>query len=214
MDPTDDQWRDIMAVCRNKQLLPWFDNAYQGFVSGDPEVDAFAVRLFVASGFEAIVCCSFAKNFGLYGERCGCLHFVAQSPALLPPIASQLRAISRTIYSTCPAHGARIVATILGDPARKAQWERDCRAMAERLNGVRRKLFDELTARNVKGDWKHVIEQRGMFSYTGIDAGTVSRLKNEFHIYMLGNGRISLAGLTSDNVGRFVDALADILGRN
>lgn len=214
VDPTTDQWREILTVFQEKGLLPWFDNAYQGFVSGDPTEDAFAVRLFVESGLETIVACSFAKNFGLYGERCGSLHFVARSASALPPIASQLRVISRVLYSTCPAQGARIVALILGDPTRRAQWLTDCRAMAERLNGVRKLLFDTLVRLNVKGEWRHVIEQRGMFSYTGISAPTVARLKQDYHIYMLGNGRISLAGLNAGNCDQFVSALADILGHN
>lgn len=118
------------------------------------------------------------------------------------------------IYSTCPAYGARIVATILGDPVRKAAWEAQCRSMAERLNGVRRALYDELISMRVKGTWEHIISQKGMFSYTGIAASVVARLKDEYHIYMLANGRISLAGLNSNNVKRFATALADIIGTN
>jgi len=139
---------------------------------------------------------------------------VASRADILPNIASQLHVISRTLYSTCPAHGARIVAAVLGDPTRKAQWERDCRGMAERLNTVRRLLFDALVKHNVKGEWNHVIEQRGMFSYTGLTAPTVARLKQDYHIYLLSNGRISLAGLNTGNVERFVAALVEILGTN
>ena len=101
-----------------------------GFVSGCPHKDAFAARLFADAGLEMIVACSFAKNFGLYGERTGALHFVASSPDYLPNIASQLRVISRSLYSTCPAYGARIVSIILGDPVRRTAWESQCREMA------------------------------------------------------------------------------------
>jgi aspartate/tyrosine/aromatic aminotransferase len=103
---------------------------------------------------------------------------------------------------------------VLGDPTRKAMWEKDCRGMAERLNTVRKLLFDALVKHNVKGEWNHVIEQRGMFSYTGLTAATVSRLKQDYHIYLLSNGRISLAGLNTGNVERFVAALIEILGTN
>ena len=148
------------------------------------------------------------------GERVGSLHMVLASAEEIPAVASQLRVISRTLYSTCPAYGARLVALVLGDPARKNAWLHDCKSMADRLNGVRQSLFDALVSRNVKGTWTHVTEQRGMFSYTGIPPNAVKRLKEEYHIYMLSNGRISLAGLNSSNIDRFASALETILGTN
>jgi len=214
VDPTEDQWREILRVMQERKLFPYFDNAYQGFVSGCPATDAFSVRMFADAGVEMLVACSFAKNFGLYGERVGVLHVVTAHIDALPLVSSQLRALSRALYSTCPTYGARIVATILSDPARRAAWEAQCKGMADRLNAVRRRLFDELVAQNVKGTWQHVITQRGMFSYTGISAAAVDRLQKEYHIYMLGNGRISLAGLNDSNISRFVSALAVILGTN
>lgn len=213
VDPTNDQWNVILEVVKARNFLPFFDNAYQGFVSGCPETDAYAVRLFAAAGLEMIVACSFAKNFGLYGERAGCLHFVVADKSTIPAVASQLRVISRSLYSTCPAFGARIVASILNDPQLKEEWKDQCRGMAQRLNGVRNSLFDALVARRVKGTWDHINKQRGMFSYTGIPAWAVQRLRDEYHIYMLSNGRISLAGLNSSNIDRFAEALAVILGQ-
>lgn len=161
-----------------------------------------------------ICACSFAKNFGLYGERAGCLHYVLSSPSLVPIMASQLRAISRILYSTCPSYGARIVATILSDAALNDQWKRECKMMADRLSGVRQQIYDALVAENVKGTWDHIIAQRGMFSYTGIPADAVARLKAEHHIYMLSDGRISLAGLNSSNIHVFASALKLVLGEN
>lgn len=161
-----------------------------------------------------ICACSFAKNFGLYGERAGCLHYVLSSSHLVPVVGSQLRAISRTLYSTCPSYGARIVATILSDPVLNLQWKSECKMMADRLNSVRRQLYDTLMSENVKGTWDHIIAQRGMFSYTGIPVDAVARLKAEFHIYMLSDGRISLAGLNSSNILVFASALKLVLGEN
>jgi aspartate/tyrosine/aromatic aminotransferase len=112
VDPTKEQWREILEIVKARKLLTVFDNAYQGFVSGDPIEDAFSVRLFVEAGLEMIVACSFAKNFGLYGERTGALHMVVNSPEEIPKVASQLRVCSRVLYSTCPSYGARIVATV------------------------------------------------------------------------------------------------------
>lgn len=214
VDPTDEQWRAILDVVKARELFPLFDNAYQGFVSGDVNIDAFAVRLFDQAGLEMIVACSYAKNFGLYGERCGALHFITNAKESIPAIASQLRVISRSLYSTCPTYGARIVATILSDPILRGEWEVQCKEMADRLNGVRQSLFDALVELKVKGSWSHIIKQRGMFSYTGIPAPVVARLRDEYHIYMLSNGRISLAGLNEGNIRHFAGALAAIMGEN
>lgn len=155
-----------------------------------------------------------AKNFGLYGEIVGCLHVVVSKPDVVNNVGSQLRAISRSLYSTCPAHGARLIAMILSTPALKSAWEAQCRAMAERLSSIRQELYNELISNNVKGDWSHLKSQRGMFSYSGVPSQAVARLKSEYHIYMLANGRISLAGLNKSNVKTFVDALKNILGTN
>jgi len=141
VDPNENEWRQILAVVQQRNLLPFFDNAYQGFVSGCPTKDAFAVRLFAEAGLEMIVACSFAKNFGLYGERVGALHFVCGSAGEVDKVASQLRALARVLYSTCPAYGARLVAAVLGHDESRAHWEEQCRAMAERLNGVRASLY-------------------------------------------------------------------------
>ena len=151
VDPTDDNWRELLEVIKKKKLFIFFDCAYQGFVSGDPEVDAFAVRLFAQQGMEMVVACSFSKNFGLYGERTGALHVVSSNQKSLKSCASQLRAISRVLYSTCPSFGARIVATVLNNPESKAQWQSECWMMANRLNEVRKDLHDQLTAANVRG---------------------------------------------------------------
>jgi len=214
VDPSEDEWRQILAVMKARNQLPFFDNAYQGFVTGCPTKDAFPVRLFAEAGLEMIVACSFAKNFGLYGERVGALHFVCANTQEVEKVGSQLRALARVLYSTCPAYGARLVAAVLNNDQSRGEWEAQCKAMADRLNSVRASLYQALVDLKVKGTWKHVIEQRGMFSYTGISAAVVARLKNEHHIYMLSNGRISLAGLNSSNTIRFAEKLALILGTN
>jgi aspartate aminotransferase len=213
-DPSDEQWQGIMSVIKEKQLFPFFDNAYQGFVSGDPNQDAYAIRLFAKNNLEMIVACSFSKNFGLYGERVGALHVVAASEEECKRSATVIRAVARTLYSTCPTFGARIVSFILSDPERRDSWRRDCGTMASRINNIRHQLYTTLVAKKVKGTWEHVIIQRGMFSYTGIKLNHVQELKTKHHVYMLTDGRISLAGLNQGNVDRFVDALVDVLGTN
>jgi len=214
VDPTEEQWREILEVVKSKNLFPFFDNAYQGFVSGDPNIDAYAVRLFADAGLEMIVACSFSKNFGLYGERLGVLHLVTKSKEQTECVSALVRALARGLYSTCPSYGARIVGKILGDPDRKQQWEGECNLMAKRLTEVRHLLYERLTSENVKGTWGHIIAQRGMFSFTGISKEAVVRLRSDYHIYMLMDGRISLAGLNNGNTDRFVSALKNILGTN
>jgi aspartate/tyrosine/aromatic aminotransferase len=213
VDPSEEQWRVILQTCIARQILAFFDNAYQGFVSGDYIKDAFAVRLFAEAGRELLAACSFSKNFGLYGERVGALHVIASDATEVPRIASILRALARPIYSTCPSYGARIVAHVLSDPARSAAWAEQCAAMAHRLNTTRLLLYKTLVEKRVAGRWEHVVEQKGMFSFSGIPAVAVQCLKAEHHIYMLSDGRISLAGLNKSNIERFVDALGEVLGR-
>jgi aspartate/tyrosine/aromatic aminotransferase len=214
VDPSDEQWLKILDVIKSKNLLPFFDNAYQGFVTGDAVKDAMPARLFAETGLEMIAACSFAKNFGLYGQRVGALHMVTSTPDNIPTVQSQLRVISRSLYSTPPLHGARIVARVLGTPELKSMWESECKGMADRLTSVRTILHAQLVQLNVKGTWDHIIAQRGMFSFTGLSADAVKRLKEEHHVYMLGNGRISLAGLNDSNIERFAKAILQILGTN
>ncbi len=215
-DPSPDQWREILSVVEDHQLVPFFDNAYQGFTSGNAEEDAFAVRLFAskAGKVPVVISCSFSKNFGLYGERLGCLHVVCETADEATRSAAILRAQARVLYSTCPSLGARLVSTILANAELKAQWEIDCRAMADRLGSIRTTLRQKLIDYNVKGNWDHIVVQRGMFSYTGIPADAVDRLKIEHHIYLLRDGRISLAGLNDSNIDRFAQCCAEVLGTN
>ena len=214
IDPTAEQWGQLLEVVQERKHLPFFDAAYQGFVTGNPDTDAYAVRTFADAGCEMLVASSFSKNFGLYGHRAGALHVVSREGMTIPAIASQLRVVARALYSTCPAHGARIVAAVLSDPERKALWKAECFEMATRLSETRAALLRELEEQNVKGDWSHLATQKGMFSFSGINPATVKRLKDEYHIYLIGNGRISLAGLNTSNVKIFVNALREILGEN
>mmetsp|Transcript_20179 Transcript_20179/g.20281 ORF Transcript_20179/g.20281 Transcript_20179/m.20281 type:complete len:416 (+) Transcript_20179:80-1327(+) len=211
VDPSPEQWRLLLQVVRDRQLFPLFDNAYQGFVTGSPDEDAYPVRLFAEAGVEMFVACSFAKNFGLYGERVGALHVVSSSSSSLLSIASQLRLISRSLYSTCPLYGARIVSLILNTPSLYLQWRSDCEMMANRLSLVRKHLYESLIAHNTPGTWTHVIQQRGMFSFTGLSPEVVRVLKTEYHIYLLETGRISLAGLNPSNIERFASCVCDAI---
>ncbi|CCJ30827.1 unnamed protein product [Pneumocystis jirovecii] len=200
VDPTYEQWIKICDVIQEKNLFPFFDFAYQGFVSGNVDEDAWPVRYFASKGLEFCVCQSFAKNFGLYGERCGCLHIVTKSPDVAKNISSQLSILQRSEISSPPSYGAKIVSLILNDEQLTQEWKNNLLEMSSRIKRMRMLLYDNLTRLGTPGSWEHIINQKGMFSYTGLNKKHIQRLMDEFHIYILYTGRISMSGLRSDNV--------------
>ena len=168
VDPTMDEWKQIADLIRQKKHFPLFDSAYQGFASGDLDKDAQAVRYFAEQGFELFVAQSFAKNFGLYGERAGALHVVVKEAQYAAPVHSQLNLVIRASFSNPPKYGALIVASVLKDKALFDSWRESLRVMSGRIIAMRKALYDALVARKTPGDWKHIINQIGMFSYTGL----------------------------------------------
>lgn len=200
----------FVCTTRSRRLFPIIDNAYQGFVK-DLDSDAYAARLFADAGIEMMVACSCSKNFGLYNQRIGCLHTLCYSPEIATNVLSQLTGLSRTLVSNCPSYGGRIVETILGDEELKAMWIRDCQEMADRLSAIRVLLHESLTKFGALGNWDHILSQKGMFTFSGLSPSTVEKLQREYHIYMLSNGRISLAGLNTGNVEYFAQSVAAVL---
>jgi aspartate aminotransferase len=204
VDPTRDQWKELATIIREKAHFPFFDCAYQGFASGSLENDAWAVRYFVEQGFELCIAQSFAKNFGLYGERAGAFHFVTGSGAdaqtTISRIASQLAILQRSEISNPPAYGARIASTVLNDPVLFKEWEENLRTMSGRIIDMRKALQGHLERLQTPGKWTHITEQIGMFSFTGLTEKQVLKLREEAHVYMTKNGRISMAGLNEGNV--------------
>eukprot|EP01092_Planopodium_desertum_P008577 TRINITY_DN3594_c0_g3_i3.p1 TRINITY_DN3594_c0_g3~~TRINITY_DN3594_c0_g3_i3.p1 ORF type:complete len:214 (+),score=18.55 TRINITY_DN3594_c0_g3_i3:36-644(+) len=196
---------------KEKKHFPFFDSAYQGFASGDVDKDAFAVRHFVEQGFNMLVCQSYAKNFGLYAERIGAMNVVCPSAAAAENVVSQLNIITRPMLSSPPAHGARIVAAILNDPKLYNEWLHDLKTMAGRIVKMRELLYEELQRIRVPGDWSHIVKQIGMFSFTGLHAKQVEILTKKYHIYMLSNGRISMAGLSTKTVPYLAAAIKDAI---
>lgn len=207
VDPTEEQWEGIRQVIRSKHQLPFFDCAYQGFASGSLDKDAHAVRLFVADGGECFVAQSYAKNMGLYGERVGALSVVCTNAAVASRVDSQLKLVIRPMYSSPPAHGAAIAATILADGRLFQEWTVELKGMADRIISMRQQLYDALQARGTPGDWTHVLKQIGMFTFTGLNKSQVEFMTREYHIYMTSDGRISMAGLSSKTVPHLADAI-------
>ncbi|KAL1841175.1 hypothetical protein VTJ49DRAFT_7344 [Mycothermus thermophilus] len=204
VDPSPEQWAELAQLLKEKRHFPFFDTAYQGFASGDLDRDASSIRLFVEAGFELVVAQSFAKNFGLYGQRAGCFHYVA-APApsaaeTTTRVASQLAILQRSEISNPPIYGAKIASIVLNDPALFAEWQDNLRTMSGRIIDMRKQLRSKLEELGTPGTWNHITDQIGMFSFTGLTEPQVLKLREEYHIYMTKNGRISMAGLNSRNV--------------
>lgn len=207
VDPTLDQWKGIAEVFKTNKLIPFFDMAYQGFATGDLDRDASAIRLFASLGFELFVGQSFAKNFGLYGERVGAFHVLSATPESEKLVKSQLLLIARAMYSNPPSYGARIVSIVFNQPELFALWKQNMKEMSGRIMAMRQSLYDGLIKLNTPGDWKHILNQIGMFTYTGLNEAQVGRLTSEFHIYLLKSGRISMCGITTKNVDYLAKAI-------
>ncbi|KAI0444285.1 PLP-dependent transferase [Xylaria telfairii] len=215
VDPTLDQWKEIAALIKEKNHFPFFDSAYQGFASGDLKKDNAAVRYFVEQGFELVIAQSFAKNFGLYGERAGCFHFVT-GPApgaseTTTRVASQLAILQRSEISNPPLYGARIVSIVLNDPQLFAEWEENLRTMAGRIIEMRKALRAKLEELGTPGTWNHITDQIGMFSFTGLTEPQALKIREDAHVYMTKNGRISMAGLTTHNIDYFAKAVDKVV---
>ncbi|KAL2872514.1 aspartate aminotransferase [Aspergillus lucknowensis] len=215
VDLTQEQWKEVAVVLRERDHFPFFDCAYQGFASGDLNRDAWAIRYFVEQGFELCIAQSFAKNFGLYGERTGAFHFVsAPGPEATQSnahVASQLAILQRSEISNPPAYGARIASRVLNDPALFAQWEEDLRTMSGRIAEMRKGLRQRLEAKGTPGSWVHITDQIGMFSFTGLTEPQVKILREKWHVYMTKNGRISMAGLNTHNLDYFAEAVDSVV---
>ena len=211
-DLSASQWKEIAQIMKANHQIPFFDSAYQGFASGNPESDAWPVRYFVEQGFNVImVAQSYAKNFGLYGERAGCLHAITASKTLTGNIFSQLRALQRVTVSTPPAFGARVVSTILNDEKLEAIWREDLKTMAGRVSSMRHALRDRLEKLEVPGQWDHFTSQIGMFCYSGLTTEQVDVLRDVHHVYMTKDGRMSVAGLNASNVDYVAGAIKSVV---
>jgi len=210
VDLTGEQWKEVALICSGQSLVPMLDIAYQGFGDG-VEADAAAVRLLADQGLSFFVASSFSKSFSLYGERVGALTIVTESKDESARVLSQLKRVIRTNYSNPPTHGGSIVAAVLGDPKLRSLWEDELAEMRDRIKAMRKALVDGLKARGVKRDFSHVLKQNGMFSYSGLTAAQVDRLRNEFGIYAVSTGRICVAALNSKNIDYVCDALAAVL---
>ncbi|XP_075924374.1 aspartate aminotransferase, mitochondrial isoform X1 [Petromyzon marinus] len=210
VDPKPEQWKEIAAVVKKKSLFPFFDMAYQGFASGDTNRDAWAVRYFLEQGHNIALCQSYAKNMGLYGERIGAFTMVCADAEEAKRVESQLKILIRPMYSNPPLTGARLAATIMNTPDLRKEWLVELKGMADRIIGMRSQLVNDLKKEGSTHNWQHITDQIGMFCFTGLKPEQVERLMKEFSVYMTKDGRISIAGLSSGNVGYLAHAIHQV----
>ena len=210
VDPSPDLWRKIGDLIAAKGLLPLVDLAYQGFGDGLRE-DAAGLMELVRPGAELLVSTSFSKTFSLYSERVGAMLVIARSAEDAAAVQSHVKVAIRVNYSNPPAHGADIVRTILADAELRPRWERELAGMRARIKDNRAALVAALEARSIPGDWGSIATQRGMFALMGLTAAQVARLRDVHGVYVVGKGRINVAGFTAANLDPFADALAEVI---
>jgi aromatic-amino-acid transaminase len=210
VDLTHAQWQALVPLLRERELLPYLDLAYQGYGDGIEE-DAFAVRLLADAGLSFFIANSFSKSMSLYGERAGALSVVCPNAEEAALVLGQMKATVRRNYSSPPIHAGMVVAKVLGDPVLRASWEADVAAMRQRIVAMRSGLHEVLKAKLPSRDFGYFLTQRGMFSYTGLSAAQVDRLREEHAVYLVRSGRICVAGLNTHNVEATARAMAAVL---
>ena len=210
IDPTIEQWEVLAKLIADLGAIPFFDFAYQGFAKGVEE-DAQGLRIFAKYNKELLVANSFSKNFGLYNERVGGITLVAEDSEIAESAFSQIKSGIRSNYSNPPAHGASIVTTILEDADLYEQWVKEVADMRVRIQEMRDLFVATLKEKGVEGDYSFISRQNGMFSFSGLTVEQVNRLKDEFAVYIVGSGRISVAGMTKDNMQPLCDAIAKVI---
>ncbi|HBR6845802.1 MAG: aromatic amino acid transaminase [Klebsiella aerogenes] len=209
-DLSNAQWDEVVKVLKARNLIPFLDIAYQGFGAG-MEDDAYVIRAIASAGLPMLVSNSFSKIFSLYGERVGGLSIVCDDAETAGRVLGQLKATVRRNYSSPPNFGAQVVAAVLNDPALKASWLAEVEAMRTRILAMRQTLVDALKEAVPGKNFDYLLKQRGMFSYTGLSAAQVDRLREEFGVYLIASGRMCVAGLNSRNVQRVAQAFAAVM---
>lgn len=209
-DLTNEQWDAVIEILKARELIPFLDIAYQGFGAGMEE-DAYAIRAIASAGLPALVSNSFSKIFSLYGERVGGLSVLCEDAEAAGRVLGQLKATVRRNYSSPPNFGAQVVAAVLNDEALKASWLVEVEEMRTRILAMRQELVKVLSTEMPERNFDYLLNQRGMFSYTGLSAAQVDQLREEFGVYLIASGRMCVAGLNTQNVHRVAKAFAAVM---
>ena len=208
-DPTIQEWKEISLIMKERKLFPFFDCAYQGLGEG-LEKDSEAIRIFLEDGHEMLIGYSCSKNFSMYCQRVGTLFAVTENGTIRDKVGSQIKKIIRSLYSNPPAHGARIVTEVLLKEDLKRLWHKDLEQIRFRLKGMRENLTDLLQQKNRDIDFSYLNSHKGMFSFVDLTKLQVKKLIDQFAVYLLDNGRISVAGLNSKNIEYVADSITSV----
>ena len=210
-DLNSDEWTELSKIINKKNIITICDFAYQGLGSGIHE-DAEGVRILSENLDDLFICSSYSKNFGLYSERVGCLIYTSSKNRNIDNLLSQLKKTARTIYSNPPAHGSDIVREILQDSNLRIMWESELKVLRERIQNMRISLNSSLRERNCSKDFSYIVEQNGMFSFTGLSEKDVEKLKSDYSIYIVNSGRVNIAGITTKNVQYIAESINKVIG--
>ncbi|AGF46801.1 aromatic-amino-acid transaminase [Candidatus Kinetoplastibacterium desouzaii TCC079E] len=210
VDPTTHQWEEIAKTIQARNLIPFLDIAYQGF-GEDLETDSNVVRMFATMGINCFISSSFSKSFSLYGERVGALTIITNNKNETSNVLSQIKRIIRTIYSNPPTHGATIVSSILNSSELFQLWETELSDMRTRIKSMRKQLVNKIKEHGAKQDFNFVLNQKGMFSYSGLTTKQVDDLRNKFAVYAVSSGRICVAALNNNNIDIVASSIAKVL---
>ena len=210
VDLTPEDWGRVLDLVRSRSHIPFLDLAYQGF-GESLEADSEVVRRFAVTPGALFISSSFSKSFSLYGERVGALSIVAADRDEAARVLSQVKRFVRGNYSSPPSYGGQVVATVLNSPDLAALWARELGTMRERIRLLRRTLAARLARHVPSADFRFIVEQRGMFSYSGLNREQVGRLRSEFSVYAIDSGRVCVAALNSRNMDYVADAIAKVI---
>lgn len=209
-DLSPEHWQQITHLARERGFVPFIDMAYQGFGQGLGE-DAYGPRVMAETLPELLVAVSFSKNFGLYRERAGGLTLVAADEERARACQSQLLSLARGLYSMPPSHGSALVDIIWHSPELRRLWQQELVDMRVRIQTLRQALHEGLKAQLPERDFGFIVRERGMFSFLGLTGTQVARLREDFSIYMTGNSRINIAGLSLDRIDYVSDAIRRVI---
>ena len=209
-DLTHEQWDIIADLALERGFIPFIDTAYQGLGDGLDE-DAYGLRMMAERLPELVVASSCSKNFGLYRERTGSITFIADSAEQADIVASQAMSVARQIYSMPPAHGALLVSLILGDQQLRTNWEAELTEVRERIQSMRTLLADNIQNNTAGKDFSHIKQQRGMFSFLGLNTAQLDQLREEYGVYIVSSSRVNLAGINSSNIDYLSSSIMSVL---
>ena len=209
-DLSNQQWDQIADLALECGFIPYIDTAYQGLGDGLDE-DAYGVRMMADRLPELVIASSCSKNFGLYRERTGSITFITETPEQADIVAAQAMSVARQIYSMPPAHGALLVSLILGDKQLRANWEEELTEVRTRIQSMRSLLADNIQQNAAGIDFSHIKQQKGMFSFLGLNTAQLDQLREEFAIYIVSSSRVNLAGINSSNINYLSDSIISVL---